>query len=194
LRVALATVHLPLSAVPGALSADRIADVAGLLGDSLRRDFAVQNPRIGVVALNPHAGESGLLGGEERDVIAPGVEEARRRLGDRASVAGPLVPDAAFRDARDGAYDALVAMYHDQALIPVKLLDFERAVNVTLGLPIARTSPDHGVAYDIAGSGRARPDSFAAALALAVKLADRRADATPAMSASVRDPDTTADA
>jgi 4-hydroxythreonine-4-phosphate dehydrogenase len=111
-----------------------------------------------------------MLGGEEIAVIAPAVAELTRRVGGTAHVTGPLVPDAAFRMAADGGVDGLVAMYHDQGLIPVKVIDFEEAVNVTLGLPIVRTSPDHGTAYDIAGTGRARPASMAAALRLAVKI------------------------
>ena len=170
LRVVLATVHAPLADVPGLLTIEGVAATTTLAGEALRRDFGVQRPRIGVLGLNPHAGEAGMFGSEEIDVIAPAVEEARRRLFDVAEIAGPLVPDAAFRDAVGGAYDVLVAMYHDQALIPVKLVDFESAINVTLGLPIVRTSPDHGVAYDIAGKGIARATSFAAALDLAARL------------------------
>jgi 4-hydroxythreonine-4-phosphate dehydrogenase len=177
LRVALATVHVPLREVAGLLTADRVAAVTRLLAGALERDLGVARPRIGVVGLNPHAGEGGLLGTEDDGVIAPGIAAAAAALGDGAQVAGPLVPDAAFRDAAAGRWDGLVAMYHDQALIPVKLLDFERAVNLTLGLPIVRTSPDHGTAYDIAGTGRARPDSFAAALALADEILARRARA-----------------
>ena len=176
LVVALATVHLPLAQVAGALSIERIVAVGELLAASLARDLARKPPvRIGVVGLNPHAGEGGMLGGEEIAVIAPAVAELARRLDGVAVMSGPLVPDAAFRMAADGGVDGLVAMYHDQALIPVKLLDFEEAVNVTLGLPIVRTSPDHGTAYDLAGSGRARPASMAAALALAARMRAARA-------------------
>jgi 4-hydroxythreonine-4-phosphate dehydrogenase len=165
LRVVLATVHVPLREVAAVLSVARVAAVTRLFAESLRRDFGIARPRVGVVGLNPHAGEDGLIGG--------GVE-----------VGGPLVPDAAFRDALGGArWDGLVAMYHDQALIPVKLIDFEEAVNVTLGLPVVRTSPDHGTAYDIAGQGRARWTSFAAALRLADEMASRRGAA--ALRASV---------
>jgi len=177
LRVALATVHVPLREVAGRLTAARVASVTRMLAGALGRDLGVARPRLGVVGLNPHAGEGGLLGGEEAEVIAPGIAAAAAALGDAAEVGGPLVPDAAFRDAAAGRWDGLVAMYHDQALIPVKLLDFELAVNVTLGLPIVRTSPDHGTAYDIAGTGRARPDSFAAALRLADEILARRAAA-----------------
>lgn len=171
LVVALATVHVPLAQVAGTLSVERIVAVGELLAASLARDLGRASPvRVGVVGLNPHAGEGGMLGGEEIEVIAPAVAELARRLGDAARVSGPLVPDAAFRMAAEGGVDGLVAMYHDQALIPVKLLDFEDAVNVTLGLPIVRTSPDHGTAYDIAGTGRARAASMAAALRLAIAM------------------------
>ncbi len=176
LNVALVTVHEPLAAVAGLLTVDRIVGVGELLAACLRRDLGRAAPvRLGVVGLNPHAGEGGLLGAEDDAVIAPAVAELGRRLGAGAHVTGPLVPDAAFRHAVDGGYDGLVAMYHDQALIPVKLVDFEEAVNVTLGLPIVRTSPDHGTAYDLAGTGRARPTSMAAALALAARMVAARA-------------------
>ncbi|MEZ4400390.1 MAG: 4-hydroxythreonine-4-phosphate dehydrogenase PdxA [Kofleriaceae bacterium] len=175
LVVALATVHIPLAAVAATLTTARIVAVGQLLAAALGRELGRPGPiRLGVVGLNPHAGEGGLLGPEDDAVIAPAVAALAAALGDAAQVSGPLVPDAAFRDARDGRYHGLVAMYHDQALIPVKLVDFERAVNVTLGLPIVRTSPDHGTAYDLAGTGRARPDSTIAALELAVAMRNRR--------------------
>ncbi|HUJ62009.1 MAG TPA: 4-hydroxythreonine-4-phosphate dehydrogenase PdxA, partial [Kofleriaceae bacterium] len=179
LRVALATVHLPLREVAGALTTARVRTTIELCAASLVRDFAIARPRIGVVGLNPHAGEGGLLGREDADVIAPALAAP---CGD-AVLAGPLVPDAAFRAAAAGGHDALVAMYHDQGLIPVKLVDFEDSVNVTLGLPIVRTSPDHGTAYDIAGKGVARSRSMQRALALAIAMAERRAQfkLTPAM-------------
>jgi 4-hydroxythreonine-4-phosphate dehydrogenase len=169
LKVALATVHRPLAEVVGDLSTERIRVVVELVARSLARDFALVEPRIGVVGLNPHAGEDGLLGDEDADIIAPALEPLAGVV-----LFGPLVPDAAFRDQVHGRYDALVAMYHDQGLIPVKLVDFEESVNVTLGLPIVRTSPDHGTAYDIAGTGRARAVSMQRALELAVHMADRR--------------------
>lgn len=178
LRVVLATIHLAIADVPRGLTAAGVARAIALGGVACARDLGVARPRIGVVGLNPHAGEGGLFGGEERDVIVPGIAGGRARLaaaGVAAEVIGPLVPDAAFRAAvTDSRWDLLVAMYHDQGLIPVKLIDFEDAVNVTLGLPIVRTSPDHGVAYDIAGTGQARHRSFAAALALADSMAGRR--------------------
>ena len=166
-KVALATIHLPLARVAAALTTAGIRRTIELLRESLIRDFGIAAPRIGVVGLNPHAGEGGLLGTEDDEIIAPAVGACK----------GPLVPDVAFRDALDGKYDALVAMYHDQGLIPVKLVDFDEAVNVTLGLPIVRTSPDHGTAYDIAGKGLARSISMQRALELAVAMVERRATA-----------------
>jgi len=173
LRVALATVHVALAEVPHALTTARVRTTLELLAASLRRDFGIPRARIGVVGLNPHAGEGGLIGTEDRDVIAPALVAP---YGD-AVVTGPLVPDAAFRDHATGRHDALVAMYHDQGLIPVKLIDFDEAVNVTLGLPIVRTSPDHGTAYDIAGRGIARAVSMQRALELAVSMTEIRAAA-----------------
>jgi 4-hydroxythreonine-4-phosphate dehydrogenase len=170
LKIALATVHRPLVEVVLELSTERIRRVVELVTESLVRDFAITQPRIGVVGLNPHAGEDGLLGDEDAEIIAPALEPAC----EPAALFGPLVPDAAFRDHLHGRYDALVAMYHDQGLIPVKLIDFDESVNVTLGLPIVRTSPDHGTAYDIAGKGVARATSMQAALALAFDMIRRR--------------------
>jgi len=166
MKVALATIHLPLAEVPRALTTEGLARTIATVRASLVRDFGIAAPRIGVVGLNPHAGEGGLLGREELDVIAPACVDA----------IGPLVPDAAFRDAIDAAkYDALIALYHDQGLIPVKLIDFDESVNVTLGLPIVRTSPDHGTAYDIAGKGIARSISMQRAIELAIAMVERRA-------------------
>jgi 4-hydroxythreonine-4-phosphate dehydrogenase len=169
LRVVLATIHHALAAVPRVLDEAAVARAVFLGGEALARRFGLAAPRIGVLGLNPHAGEGGLFGDEEARVIVPGAARGRERLaaaGIEALVDAPLVPDAAFR----ARYDLFVAMYHDQGLIPVKLLDFEDSVNVTLGLPIVRTSPDHGVAYDIAGKGIARHTSFAAALRLAAEM------------------------
>lgn len=165
LKVALATVHVALADVPRVLTTARVRTTIELLAASLVRDFGIARPRIGVVGLNPHAGEGGLIGTEDRDVIAPAVAGSGNAI-----VEGPLVPDAAFRMP----YDAFVAMYHDQGLIPVKLVDFDESVNVTLGLPIVRTSPDHGTAYDIAGKGVARAVSMQRAVALALEMAGRR--------------------
>lgn len=174
LKVALATIHVPLARVPHVLEAAEIGKTIQLVHDSLVRDHGIARPRIGVVGLNPHAGENGLLGDEDTRIIAPAVE-AHRHIG----ASGPIVPDAAFRAHLDGRYDALVAMYHDQGLIPVKLVDFEESVNVTLGLPIARTSPDHGTAHDIAGTGVARATSMKCAIRLAFEMMDRRRALSP---------------
>jgi len=171
LKVALTTVHRPLSEVVTDLTTERVRTVIELVATSMVRDLGVTAPRIGVVGLNPHAGEDGLLGDEDAEIIAPALATPLPP----ATLLGPLVPDAAFRDAVHGRYDALVAMYHDQGLIPVKLIDFDESVNVTLGLPIVRTSPDHGTAYDIAGKGIARPASMQRALALAMEMVARRA-------------------
>lgn len=169
MKVALATVHVPLASVSITLTTASLRATIDLLVESCIRDFGLATPRIGVVGLNPHAGEGGLLGSEETSLIAPALSPLPP-----ASLHGPLVPDAAFRELLQGKYDALVAMYHDQGLIPVKLVDFDEAVNVTLGLPIVRTSPDHGTAYDIAGKGRARAVSMQRALALAIEMVARR--------------------
>lgn len=166
LKVALATVHCALAEVPARLTVQRLTRVIELLDHALHRDFGMSSPRIAVVGLNPHAGEHGLLGNEEQSVIAPAMAAAKIR----GTLLGPWVPDAAFRMALDGAADAVVAMYHDQGLIPVKLIDFDDAVNVTIGLPIVRTSPDHGTAFDIAGQGKARATSMIAAVQLAQRM------------------------
>jgi 4-hydroxythreonine-4-phosphate dehydrogenase len=171
LKVVLATAHVPLSQVASSLTIDGVASAALMGVEALRRDFGVPRPRVGVLGLNPHAGEGGLFGSEDSDVVAPAIEICRRQLGGEVEVAGPLVPDVAFRQN----FDLFVAMYHDQGLIPVKLLDFESTVHLTLGLPVVRTSPDHGVAYDIAGKGIARATSFVAALDVCQRLVDRRA-------------------
>jgi len=173
LRVVLATTHLALAAVPGALRASDVARASILAARALLRDFGVGRARVAVAALNPHAGEAGRFGDEEARLVVPGIEQARARLAEErlpADVTGPHVPDAVFRQAADGAYDAVIALYHDQGLIPVKLLHFDEAVNVTLGLPFVRTSPDHGTAYGIAGQGKANPGSFLTALDLAARL------------------------
>jgi 4-hydroxythreonine-4-phosphate dehydrogenase len=177
LRVTLATTHLALREVPAALSVSSIAGAIILTARSLRQGFGIALPRVAVAGLNPHAGEAGRFGDEESRLVVPAIEQARRQLaaqGVAAELSGPHVPDVVFRQAAGGDFDAVVALYHDQGLIPVKLLHFDEAVNVTLGLPFVRTSPDHGTAYDIAGTNRARPDSFLAALDLAGALA--RAD------------------
>ncbi len=167
LCVVLATVHVPLSAVPRLLTRDRVETVLDLAAAHLPR-FGVARPRLALAGLNPHAGEGGLLGTEERDVLAPAAAAARGRGID---VAGPLPADTVFRQAVDGRFDAVVACYHDQGLIPVKLAAFGEAVNVTLGLPIVRTSVDHGTAFDIAGRGVADAASLVQAVVLAARLA-----------------------
>jgi len=169
LKIALATVHRPLVEVVLELTTDRVRSVIELVVASMQRHFGLAAPRIGVVGLNPHAGEDGLLGDEDADVILPALAAPCGG----AILSGPLVPDAAFRDHLHGRYDAVIAMYHDQGLIPVKLIDFDESVNVTLGLPIIRTSPDHGTAYDIAGKGIARAISMQRAFALAFEMLDQ---------------------
>lgn len=167
LRVVLATTHLPLAEVPAALSPEGIAEVLQITHRSLRDGFGIPSPRIAVCGLNPHAGEGGLFGDEETRLIVPGIERARA-AGVQAE--GPFPADGLFPRAARGGWDAVLAMYHDQGLIPLKTVHLETAVNVTLGLPIVRTSPDHGVAYDIAGRGVADPTSMIEALHLAAKL------------------------
>jgi 4-hydroxythreonine-4-phosphate dehydrogenase len=173
LRVVLATIHVALSDLGLHLTGAAIEQAIGLAAAALTRDFGLAHPRLAVAGLNPHAGEGGVFGDEEARLIAPAIAAARAAA-PAAEITGPHVPDAVFRDAVAGRFDAVVCMYHDQGLIPVKLVDFEEAVNVTLGLPYPRTSPDHGVAYDIAGTGRARATSFQCALALADRLAHNR--------------------
>lgn len=166
-RVALATNHLPLAKVPGALSVERLAAQLKLLSDALRPVLGGRAPRIGVCGLNPHAGEGGLLGHEEMEIICPAIARARRA---RVQVEGPLAADGLFAKADKMPYDAVLAMYHDQGLVAAKALDFELTTNVTLGLPLPRTSPDHGTAYDIAGKGTASAAPMAEALVKAAKL------------------------
>ena len=173
LRVVPLTVHIPLSAVPGELSRDRIFKTARIVHDALRRDFGVAQPRIAVAGLNPHAGEGGTIGREDVEIIAPAVAELRA---EGMAITGPVSADSLFHAAARTRYDAAIAMYHDQALIPIKTLAFETGVNATLGLPFVRTSPDHGTAFDIAGTGKASPSSLVAALHLAQAMARRRAE------------------
>jgi 4-hydroxythreonine-4-phosphate dehydrogenase len=168
LRVCLVTTHLPYSAVPTALSPEEILATVQISDASLRRFFGLESPRLAVLALNPHAGEGGQFGDEEQRLIAPAIEAARQQ-GIEAS--GPHSADALFHFAVQGKYDAVICMYHDQGLIPLKLLHFDDGVNVTLGLPIIRTSVDHGTAYDLAGSGQASSASLLAAVALAGQMA-----------------------
>ena len=170
LRVVLATVHVALREVPDMLTRTLLEDTIALAARELP-DFGVDAPRLAVAALNPHAGERGLIGDEDLGVIAPAVESARGRGVD---VAGPFPADTIFLRAHRGEFDAVIACYHDQGLIPVKLLAFGKAVNVTLGLPIVRTSVDHGTAFDIAGTGRADSGSMIEAVLLAARLAIAR--------------------
>jgi 4-hydroxythreonine-4-phosphate dehydrogenase len=165
LTVALVTTHIPLSEVPRALRQSEIVRVGLLLVDFLR-GRSINAPRIAVAGLNPHAGESGKIGREEIEFIAPAIEELQS-----AVFSGPLSPDTVFHRAVEGEFDAVLCMYHDQGLIPLKLHAFHSGVNVTLGLPFPRTSPDHGTAFEIAGKGIARPDSMIAAINLAAELA-----------------------
>ena len=173
LTVALVTAHIPLCKVPRALNQSEIVRVGLLLAEFVRsRDK--NSPRIAVAGLNPHAGESGKLGAEEIEIIAPAVQELQSRIEDGESkIVGPVSPDTVFHRAIEGEFDAVLCMYHDQGLIPLKLHAFHTGVNVTLGLPFPRTSPDHGTAFEIAGKGIARPDSMIAAINLAVELAHK---------------------
>ena len=171
LRVALATTHLPLKAVSAAITTDSLFDVASILARELEARFDIRDPRIAVCGLNPHAGEGGYLGDEEVHVITPAVS-LMRYAGIRAN--GPLPADTVFVPQVLANFDAVLAMYHDQGLPVVKYAGFERAVNVTLGLPLIRTSPDHGTAFELAGTGRADPASLLAAVQLASTLAAQR--------------------
>jgi len=168
LRVVLVTTHHALKDVPGLLTVDRIVNTARITDEALKRFFGLTKPRLAAAALNPHASEDGLFGHEEKDTIEPAVAKARSQGLD---LQGPFPADSLFYRAVQGEFDAVVCMYHDQALIPLKLLHFKDGVNVTLGLPFIRTSADHGTAYDIAGQGQADPSSMLAALRLAAHMA-----------------------
>jgi 4-hydroxythreonine-4-phosphate dehydrogenase len=165
------TTHVPLARVPKVLTAEGVRDASVELGRLLLR-LGVRSPRIAVASLNPHAGESDLLGGEERTAIVPGIAAARRALGRSVTLLGPIGAETAFRHALAGRYAGVVAMYHDQATIRMKLVAFGHAVNVTLGLSVVRTSVDHGTAYDIAWKGSADPKGLIAAMRLAARLLD----------------------
>ena len=173
LRVALVTVHTPIAEVAGRLTIDSIVNVGRVTAQALRSDFGIAEPRLAIAGLNPHAGEGGGIGREEIEIVAPAVR-ALEDLGIDAT--GPHPADSLFPEAMRSRYDAAICLYHDQALIPVKMLDFWGGVNITLGLPIVRTSPDHGTAFDIAGRGLARADSLIAAIRMADKLARARAE------------------
>jgi 4-hydroxythreonine-4-phosphate dehydrogenase len=172
LKVVPVTVHVPLSEVPGMLTCELIRNRAAIAAHALVRDFGIAHPRLAVTGLNPHAGEDGRMGLEDAQVIAPAVE-ALRAAGIDAR--GPLPADTMFHAEARRAYDVAICMYHDQALIPMKALDFDEGVNVTVGLPLVRTSPDHGTAFDIAGKGVARANATIAALRMAAEIAARRA-------------------
>lgn len=170
-RVVLVTIHCALSEVPRLITKDRVLSTIELTNKSLTRLFGIKEPEIVVCGLNPHAGEAGAFGNEESLHIVPAIEEAGRR---GINITGPLPADTLFYYANQGKWDAVVAMYHDQGLIPFKMLSFDDGVNVTLGLPIIRTSPDHGTAYDIAWKGKANPSSMIAAIRVAVELTGNR--------------------
>ncbi len=173
LRVVLVTRHEAIRKVPALITRERVEQTILTTVEELRYSFGIAHPRIAVCGLNPHAGEEGTIGLEERDVITPAVKRAKSLS--RAEIHGPLSPDALFVDAYRGRYDAVVCMYHDQGLIPLKMISRGQGVNVTLGLPFVRTSPDHGTAYDIAGRGVADPGSMTEALEMAFQLARNRA-------------------
>ena len=170
LRVVPLTIHVPLKEVPGRITEIAIVETGEIIIKALKRDFKIAKPRLAISGLNPHAGEDGEIGREERDIIAPAAEALRAE----ATVLGPFPADTMFHDEARARYDAALCMYHDQALIPLKTLAFWDGVNVTLGLPIVRTSPDHGTALDIAASGKADPRSMIAAIKMAADIADAR--------------------
>jgi len=171
LRVVPVTVHLALAKVAETLTSAMIVDAGRITAAALQRDFGIAAPRLAVAALNPHAGETGALGEEEQAIIEPAIETLR---GDGIAVSGPAPADTLFHARAREAYDAALCMYHDQALIPLKTIDFDHGVNITLGLPLVRTSPDHGTALPIAGRGEANPASLIAAIAMAGDMAARR--------------------
>lgn len=174
LAVVPVTIHVPLARVPGLLTRELIVATGRIVARDLTRQFGLARPRLVVAGLNPHAGEDGAIGAEDRDLIAPAVAAL---AAEGVAVRGPLSADTLFHAAARATYDAALCMYHDQALIPAKTLAFDHAVNVTLGLPFVRTSPDHGTAFDIAGTGQADPSSLVAALKLAARLAAGQASA-----------------
>jgi len=174
LAVVPVTIHIPLREVFSTLSAGLIVDTGRIVARDLTARFGITRPRLAVAALNPHAGEDGTVGKEDMTIVAPAVAQLREQGIDAT---GPLPADTLFHERARAAYDAALCMYHDQALIPIKTLAFDDAVNVTLGLPFIRTSPDHGTAFDIAGTGRANPASLIAALRLAERMAKTPAPA-----------------
>ena len=173
LRVVPVTIHIALSEVPNTLTPQLLTDTIQITEAALRRDFGLEAPRIMVAGLNPHAGEGGAMGREEIEIITP-VLDSLRESG--LNIMGPGSADTMFHSRARDAYDVAICMYHDQALIPIKTIDFDGGVNITLGLPFIRTSPDHGTAFDIAGQGIAKPDSLIAALKLATDMARKRGE------------------
>ncbi len=179
LRVVLVTIHIPIKEVPQTLTEEAIVETIAITAESLSDRFGLAAPKIAVAGLNPHAGEEGLFGDEENRLIAPAVETAQKSIGEKtgattgATIDGPLPPDTVFYQAAAGRFDAVVCMYHDQGLIPFKMIHFSDGVNTTLGLPIIRTSVDHGTAYDIAGTGRADSNSLRVAIKMAADQARR---------------------
>lgn len=171
LRVALVTTHIPISEVPKNISKERIVEKLKTLNHSLLRDFNIENPRIAVLGLNPHAGENGLLGNEENEIIAPAIEEAQKA---QILCSGPYASDGFFGTGRYKEFDAVLAMYHDQGLIPFKTIAMDSGVNFTAGISIVRTSPDHGTAYDIAGKDLASDESFRQAIYMAIDVFKNR--------------------
>lgn len=170
LAVVPVTIHLPLKDVPGKLTTDLLVSTGRIVAHDFRMRFGIARPRLALAGLNPHAGEEGAMGTEDAEVVRPAVEQLQA---EGIDARGPLPADTMFHAAARAQYDVALCTYHDQALIPIKTLAFDNAVNVTLGLPFVRTSPDHGTAFDIAGTGRADPSSLIAALKLAARLAER---------------------
>jgi len=170
LRVVLATIHTPFAEVPAALSAPLLVQLARITYDALVRDFGIAVPRLAMAGLNPHAGEDGTIGREEVDILRPAIDDVRASI----DIAGPFPADSLFHEEARRGYDAVVCMYHDQGLIPLKTLDFWGGINITLGLPIVRTSPDHGTGFAIAGKGLARADSLINAIRAADRIAANR--------------------
>ena len=173
LRTVPMTVHCALSEVPGRLSIDLIVHRGRIVAHALEHDFGIERPRLAICGLNPHAGENGRMGREEIDIIAPAIVALRA---EGIDATGPHPADSLFAPHMRGGYDVAIAMYHDQALVPLKALDFDQGVNVTFGLPIIRTSPDHGTAFGIAGKGIANPGAMIAAIRMAGEMAERRAN------------------
>ncbi len=171
LKVTLVTIHEPIAAVPSLLKVDKIINTIQITHQALQQDFGIVQPKLAVCGLNPHAGEQGKFGQEEIKIIRPAIEQCQQ-MG--INCEGPMVPDAIFHEYHDASYDAVVCMYHDQGLIPFKMLHFHDGVNVTLGLPLVRTSPDHGTALDIAGGNRANAQSMLAAMQVAKEIVINR--------------------